>query len=85
MTSGRRRATLVEMSRRRTAPDTSAEPGDWVQVHMIGGGQPRRGQIIEVLGDPGHERYRVRWDEQHESIFYPADGVAVVVHEEPHP
>jgi hypothetical protein len=44
---------------------------------MVGGGQPRRGQIIEVLGGPGHERYRVRWDEQHESIHFPADGTSI--------
>ncbi|MGZ4233522.1 MAG: hypothetical protein ACXVVQ_19110 [Solirubrobacteraceae bacterium] len=25
-----------------------------------------------------HERYRVRWDEKHESSLYPADGVVIV-------
>ena len=37
-----------------------------------------RGQIIEVLGRGRHSRYRVRWDERHESIVYPADGVLVI-------
>jgi hypothetical protein len=54
-----------------------ARPGDWIQVHMIGGGQPRRGQILEVLGSQGHQRYRVRWDEEHESIHFPADGTSI--------
>jgi hypothetical protein len=25
-----------------------------------------------------HERYRVRWDQKHESILYPADGVVII-------
>jgi uncharacterized protein DUF1918 len=54
-----------------------ARPGDWIQVHMVGGGQPRRGVIVEVLGRPGHERYRVRWDEQHESIHFPAEATSI--------
>ena len=57
-----------------------ASPGDWIEVHPLAVGQPpRRGQILEVLGARGHEHYRVRWDEVHESIFYPADGSARVV------
>ena len=34
----------------------------------------RRGVIEEVVrGDP-HPRYRIRWDDGHESIYTPADG-----------
>jgi Domain of unknown function (DUF1918) len=32
------------------------------------------GLIVEILGAPGHEHYRVRWIDDHESIYYPADG-----------
>jgi hypothetical protein len=28
--------------------------------------------------------YRVRWDEQHESVYFPADGARVVHADEPH-
>jgi hypothetical protein len=36
--------------------------------------QPRRGVVEEVLrGDPS-PRYRVRWDDGHESIYTPASG-----------
>jgi hypothetical protein len=36
---------------------------------------PRTGVIEEVLrGDPS-PRYRVRWDDGHESVLTPADGV----------
>lgn len=57
--------------------ETDARAGDWVEPRSVHGLAPRRGQIIEVLGREGHEHYRVRWDEQHESIVYPADGVIV--------
>ena len=57
---------------------TPARIGDWVEVHRIGGGAPRRGQVLEVLGQPGHEHYRVRWDEEHESIHFPTEGTSVL-------
>ena len=56
---------------------TGASAGDWIECRGVHGQGPRRGQIIEVLGRDGHEHYRVRWDEKHESIVYPADGVIV--------
>jgi hypothetical protein len=34
--------------------------------------------IVEVLGREGHEHYRVRWDEEHESIHFPAQGTRVL-------
>lgn len=51
--------------------------GDWVEVRGIRGQLPKRGEIIEVLGRDQHTHYRVRWDERHESILYPSDGVIV--------
>ena len=57
--------------------DTSARAGDWIQARGVYGQAPRKGEIIEVLGLEGHEHYRVRWDERHESIVYPADGVII--------
>ncbi|HYB28683.1 MAG TPA: DUF1918 domain-containing protein [Solirubrobacteraceae bacterium] len=56
---------------------TGARAGDSIEIRGVHGQAPRRGEIIEVLGREGHEHYRVRWDEQHESIVYPADGVIV--------
>lgn len=56
----------------------TAHAGDVLETRGIHGEPPRRGEILEILGEPGHEHYRVRWDEQHESIVYPADGVQVV-------
>ncbi len=50
-----------------------AAAGDWIEVDGTGDASPRRGVILEVLGSGPHERFRVRWDEQHESLFYPAE------------
>jgi hypothetical protein len=55
-----------------------ASPGDWVVIHRHAvGEQERAGLILEVLGPPGHERFRVRWDEEHESIFYPGADATI--------
>ncbi len=27
-------------------------------------------EIVEILGEPGRQYYRVRWDDGHQSIFY---------------
>ncbi len=42
------------------------------------------GEILEVRGAPEHERYRIRWEDGHESILYPADGDATIHHYSPH-
>jgi hypothetical protein len=66
-----------QMETKHTATTSSAHAGDWVEVSGLHGQPPRRGQIIELLGREGHEHYRVRWDEQHESLLYPTDGVII--------
>ncbi len=57
-----------------------ARVGDWLEVAGPPGSPIRRGQVREVLGGPGHLHFRVRWDEEHESLFYPERGVAVIRH-----
>jgi hypothetical protein len=64
-----------------TTSETSgsdAHVGDWIEARGLYGQAPRRGEILELLGRDQHERYRVRWDEKHESILYPADGVVII-------
>jgi hypothetical protein len=56
----------------------AARAGDRLTVRGIHGQPARSGEIREVLGRQGHERYRVRWEDGHESIVFPADGVSVV-------
>jgi hypothetical protein len=60
-----------------TDPSRSAGIGSRIEVHEIGGTIKRDGEIIEVLGRPGHEHYRVRWTDGHESIHFPADGTRI--------
>ena len=52
--------------------------GDLGVRQSAGGGPPRRGLILEILGAQGHEHYRVRWIDDHESIYSPADGAVIV-------
>ena len=49
------------------------QAGDWIEVDVKGEGSPRRGLILEVLGEGRHTHFRVRWDEEHVSLFYPAE------------
>ena len=35
---------------------------------------PRAGVIEEVLGTQASPRYRIRWDDGHESVYTPAAG-----------
>ncbi|HEY7537316.1 MAG TPA: DUF1918 domain-containing protein [Gaiellaceae bacterium] len=54
------------------------EPGDLVTIHGHHVGESERtGEILEVLGEPGHEHYRVRWEDGRESIFYPSSDAIV--------
>jgi Domain of unknown function (DUF1918) len=55
----------------------TARVGDRIDARGLHGRPSRRGEIVELLGSPGHEHYRVVWDEKHESIVYPTDGVII--------
>jgi len=53
-------------------------PGDVVEIHGHRVGEPARtAEILEVLGAPGHQHFRVRWEDGHESIFYPSSDAIV--------
>jgi Domain of unknown function (DUF1918) len=55
-----------------------AEPGDLVVVEGHHLGESRRtGKILEVLGELGHEHYRVRWDDDRETVFYPSSDATI--------
>jgi len=66
------------MSAKAATPTSGAQINDWLEVKGLPGRAPRRGQIVEVLGPAGHVHFRVRWDERHESLFYPSEGAAIV-------
>lgn len=52
--------------------------GDAITVsgHRVGE-KPRLGEVIEVLGEEGHEHLLVRWDNGEETIFYPAEDATI--------
>ena len=62
----------------KTVEGSPAQVGDEIVItgHTVGDA-PKTAVILEVLGDPGHEHFRVRWEDGHESIFFP--GVDAVV------
>jgi Domain of unknown function (DUF1918) len=54
------------------------KPGDLivVEAHHVGGPQ-RKGEILEVLGGPGREHFRVRWEDGTATIFYPSSDAKI--------
>lgn len=51
------------------------KPGDRVVVESESTGRaPRAGVIEEVVREEPGPRYRIRWDDGHESIYAPAAG-----------
>jgi hypothetical protein len=76
MPSGVRDGSISHVSAKNMPAE--ARIGDHLEARGIHGEPARRGQIVEILGEPGHEHYKVRWDERHESIVYPADGVEII-------
>ena len=55
-----------------------ARPGDEIVItgHSVGDA-PRTAVIQEVLGEAGHERFRVRWEDGHESILFPGEDAII--------
>jgi Domain of unknown function (DUF1918) len=62
-----------------TAAIHSGHKGDTVVVaaHRVGHAE-RVGEILEVLGEPDHVHYRVRWaDTGNESVLYPSSDATI--------
>jgi hypothetical protein len=38
----------------------------------------RHGEVIEVMGQGEREHYRVRWQDGHESVYFPGPDARVV-------
>ncbi|MFG1928594.1 DUF1918 domain-containing protein [Cryptosporangium sp. NPDC048952] len=50
-----------------------AHVGDEILLQPPGADHPtREGEIVEVAGPDGQAPYRVRWDDGHESLMFPA-------------
>ncbi|MBM2823505.1 MAG: lysX [Thermoleophilia bacterium] len=67
-----------EAAMAKTLQGKPARPGDEIVItgHSVGD-SPRTALILDVLGEPGHERFHVRWEDGHESIFFPSDDAVI--------
>jgi Domain of unknown function (DUF1918) len=71
--------TIVE-DRRKELP-MQAAAGDTLTVKAARQGEAdRHGKIIEVHGQNGGPPYVVRWQDEHESLFFPSSGTVVEHH-----
>jgi hypothetical protein len=50
-----------------------------VSAHRVGE-HARTGEILEILGEPGHEHYRVRWEDGREAVVSPSSDAVVRTH-----
>jgi hypothetical protein len=66
----------------RSTQEWNAAVGDVIVIegHHVGDSR-RAGEILEVLGGPGHEHYLVRWDDDRETVFYPSSDATIRKHE----
>jgi hypothetical protein len=48
-----------------------------VEAHKVGAAA-RSGKILEVLGTAGAERYRIKWQDGHESVCAPSSDMRFV-------
>jgi hypothetical protein len=62
----------------KTMQGKPARPGDEIVItgHSVGNAS-KTAVILEVLGGPGRERFRVRWEDEHESIIFPGEDAVV--------
>jgi hypothetical protein len=56
-----------------------AKVGDEIVIDGTHTGDPQReGEILEILERGGVVHYRVRWDDGHESVFFPGSDAHVI-------
>jgi Domain of unknown function (DUF1918) len=63
---------------------TAARVGDAVEVKGLPGKPAKRGQIVEVLGAGEHVHFRVRWEDEHESLLFPTTEGGTLIHRPTH-
>lgn len=56
-----------------------ASTGDRIVIETATLDAPRRhGEVLEVIGDGDQRHYRVRWEDGHESVYFPGPDAHVV-------
>jgi uncharacterized protein DUF1918 len=64
------------------SPNAQPVVGESIEIKGRPGMPARRGEILDVLGPPERRHYQVRWDDGHESLFYPDDSSHFLIHGE---
>ena len=61
-----------------TKAQHAAGVGDLIVIagHHVGESE-RFAEIVEVLGELPNERYRVRWDDDRESVYFPGSDATI--------
>ena len=55
-----------------------ARTGDQIIVESAVLDSPRRrGEVLEVIGEGARQHYHVRWDDGHESVYFPGPDARV--------
>jgi hypothetical protein len=63
---------------KRAATPGRAVVGDVLVITGHRVGEPQQlAEILEVLGEPGHQRFRVRWEDGRETTIYPGSDAVV--------
>ena len=66
------------MTKAKAQDPARTKVGDLVIIEGHRVGEARRmGEILGVVGEGAHEHYRVRWDDGHESVFYPSSDATI--------
>jgi hypothetical protein len=56
----------------------AAEVGDLILIAGRRVGESERiAEILVVLGEPPNEHYRVRWDDDRESVYFPGSDATI--------
>lgn len=72
-------ATTKSVRTREAVVNIHAKVGDEIVVdNMSAGHPPRKGEVLEVVGEGDAQHYRVRWDDGHTSVFFPASTAHAV-------
>ena len=55
-----------------------AEVGDHIVIETVTLDSPRwHGEVVEVIGQSDRRHYRVRWQDGHESVYFPGPDARV--------
>jgi len=75
--TSRRRHEVTEKTETPGEEPTSGSLGTiTVSAHRVGE-HGRTGEILEILGEPEHEHYRVRWEDGREAVVAPSSDAVI--------